>query len=169
VRVALAALVVVLVAGCGGGERSFSYRPVDRGAPPAPDFTLPLLDGGRVRGDALWRERPAVLVFLSSWCSTCARQQPALRELADEYGGAVAFVGIAGQDEPGALEAFVERHDVGYPVGIDASLDIWRRYAVREPPAIVLVDRGGRLLRGWPGTAGADRLAVALDRHVVAN
>jgi peroxiredoxin len=167
VRAALAVLVLLL-AGCGGDEPSFSYRPVDRSAPPAPDFTLPRLDGGRLTGDALWRDRPVVLVFLSSWCSTCARQQGALRDLADEYGDAVAFAGIAGQDEPAALRAFVDRHDVRYPVGIDETLDVWRRYAVREPPAVVLVDRGGRLLRGWPGASGPGRLEAALDRLVVA-
>jgi cytochrome c biogenesis protein CcmG/thiol:disulfide interchange protein DsbE len=51
---------------------------------------------------------------------------------------------------------------VGYAVGIDESLQIWRRYAVREPPAVVLVGRGGRLLRGWPGVVDTRRLESEL-------
>jgi peroxiredoxin len=164
-RAALA-LLLVLAAGCGG-EASYSYRPVDRSTPPAPQFTLPLLDGGSVEGAALWRERPVVLAFFSSWCGPCARQQAALAELADRYGDAVAFVGIAGQDERGALAAFVERNEVSYPVGIDETLEIWRRYAVREPPAVVLIAPGGRLLRGWPGMVDTRRLEAALDRVVI--
>jgi peroxiredoxin len=108
-----------------------------------------------------------VLVFLSSWCDPCARWQAALGELVRRYRDVVAFVGIAGQDEPRALARFLDEHRASYPVGIDGSLEIWRRYAVREPPATVLISRGGRLLRGWPGMAETRPLEEALDRLVV--
>jgi len=47
---------------------------------------------------------------------------------------------------------------VTHPVGIDPDQAIWRRYAVRTPPAVVLIAPGGKLLRGWPGGVDTDRL-----------
>jgi peroxiredoxin len=145
-----ALLVCVLVlAGCGG-HAAVSYAPAPPDAPKAPPFSLRLLDGKTLRAGSLWDARPVVLFFFSSWCSECAAEQQRLAPLVDRYRGEVSFVGIAGSDKPAPLQAFVGDHDVGYPVGIDADLAIWKRYAIRTPPAVVLVSRGGRLLRGWP-------------------
>jgi peroxiredoxin len=152
------ALLVCLlaVAGCGGGSSTVSYAPAPPDAPPAPPFSLKLLDGRTVQARSLWRSRPAVLVFFSSWCSECASEQKDLAPLVERYGGDVAFLGIAGSDKPAPLKSFVGDHDVGYPVGIDTELAIWKRYAIRTPPAVVLVSRGGRLLRGWPRPVAGD-------------
>lgn len=144
-----------------------SYRRVEPTTPRAPAFALRLLDGHPVAGRELWRSRPVVLVFFSSWCGPCAEGQAAVDALARRYRDAVAFLGVAGQDERQAVAGYVERHEVSYAVAIDESLDVWRRYAVREPPAVVLIGPGGRLLRGWPGAIDAGRLERALERLVV--
>jgi thiol-disulfide isomerase/thioredoxin len=144
-----------------------SYRRVDGTVPRAPALTLSLLDGHRVTGRELWRTRPVVLVFFSSWCGPCAQGQAAVDALARRYRDVVAFVGVAGQDERTAVAGYVQRHEVSYAVAVDESLDVWRRYAVREPPAVVLIGPGGRLLRGWPGPIDAGRLQRELDHLVV--
>jgi hypothetical protein len=40
---------------------------------------------------------------------------------------------------------------------------IRRAVAAREPPAVVLIGRGGRLLRGWPGMVDTRRLESELE------
>jgi cytochrome c biogenesis protein CcmG/thiol:disulfide interchange protein DsbE len=112
----------------------------------------------------LWADRPVVLTFVSSWCTSCADRQAALSELARRYHDRVVFVGIAGEEEPGALDWYLRTHGVGYPVAVDGSMTVWRAYAMREPPGVVLISKGGRLLRGWPG--GVD--APTLDTHLQA-
>jgi thiol-disulfide isomerase/thioredoxin len=151
-----------------GVPAGVEYRRTDPKAPPAPEFTLSLVDGRRVAVERVWRERPVVLVFFSSWCGPCARDQPAVDALARRYDDAIAFLGVAGEDESQAVGRYLSEHEVPYAVGIDASLDIWRRYAVREPPAVVVIGRGGRLLRGWTGPIDAERLERELERLVVA-
>jgi thiol-disulfide isomerase/thioredoxin len=138
-----------------------TYAPVESTAV-APPFTLKLLDGKSLDATTAWRDRPVVVVFFASWCSRC----DGLRSVVDEYGDAVGFVGIAGQDKPGVVKAWIDDQDVEYPFGIDPDLAIWRRYAVRTPPAVVLIAPGGKLVRGWPGGVDADTLKAELGRIV---
>lgn len=169
----------MLVAGCGGGAaydggrdtlpgpvpKGVSYAPSESTAL-APPFTLKLLDGTQLDVATLWKDRPAVLLFFASWCSKCATQQETLAKLGEQYGDKVAFVGVAGQDTAEKVRTWLSDHKVSYPVGIDPDLAIWRRYAVRTPPAVALVAPGGKLLRGWPGGVDAETLELALSELV---
>ncbi|ASO19991.1 Soluble secreted antigen MPT53 precursor [Actinoalloteichus hoggarensis] len=158
----------------GGGERlpgpvaqDVDYaEPVS--APAAPDLALALLDGTRVSLAELWAERPVVLVFFSSWCATCADQQRTLSDLTAAHGDAVTFLGIAGRDESDAVMDFLVDHEVPYPVAMDADHTAARHYAAEEPPLIAVIDRGGGLLRGFPGGVADAATAEELDATLTA-
>ncbi|MGC4868215.1 TlpA family protein disulfide reductase [Micromonospora sp. DT53] len=139
-----------------------ALRPAPGTAPAAPAFTGALTDGTPFVAAELWGQRPVVLTFFSSWCTTCASRQAALSELARSYRDRVIFVGVAGADQADEVQDYLRTHRVEYPVVLDDQQTIWRSYAVREPPAVVLVAKGGALLRGWPG--GLD--APTLDRRL---
>ncbi len=51
-------ITAALLGGCASEPRSEGR---------APDFDLPSLDGGRVRGSSLWADRPVLLVFMTAW------------------------------------------------------------------------------------------------------
>jgi cytochrome c biogenesis protein CcmG/thiol:disulfide interchange protein DsbE len=170
----------LLLAGCGGAggptdggkdtlpgalPNGVTFTAADLGAA-APPFALKLLDGTRVDSAGLWRERPVVLFFFASWCSRCADQQHKLEPLVERYRDVVTFVGLAGQDKPAAVRSWLSEHDVTYPVGIDDGLAIWKPYAVRTPPAVVLIGKGGKLLRGWTTVVQTDVLEDELSQLV---
>jgi cytochrome c biogenesis protein CcmG/thiol:disulfide interchange protein DsbE len=172
-------LALLVVAGCGADLPRDGGRDTLPGALPsgvtfaaasstavAPPFSLSLLDGTRVEAARLWKDRPVVVFFFASWCSRCATQQETLAPLASKYRDVVTFVGVGGKDKAPAVKGWLDAHDVTYPVGIDGGLETWRRYAVRQPPAVVLVAPGGKLERGWPGGVTEDALAGELDRLV---
>ena len=115
-----------------GSRPEVTFAPAQSTAA-APPFSLALLDGTRVQAAATWRTRPVVAFFFASWCSRCATQQQALEPVADADHDVVDFVGVAGQDKPG-VEGLGGDARRGYPVGIDAGLETWRRYAVRTHP-----------------------------------
>ncbi|SDZ24806.1 cytochrome c biogenesis protein CcmG, thiol:disulfide interchange protein DsbE [Micromonospora pattaloongensis] len=146
----------------GPPPADLALRPPPATAPAAPSFTATLTDGTGVAAATLWADRPVVLLFVSSWCTTCADRQRALADLARRYRDRVVFVGVAGEDEPAALDGYLREHGVEHPVVIDGSMTVWRSYAMREPPGVVLISRGGRLLRGWPGGVDAATLDAQL-------
>lgn len=102
-----------------------------------------------MKASKLWAVRPVVVDFLASWCDRCADRQAKLNDLAREYERLVAFLAVAHDDDAEALRKYLADHDVPYAAGIDRSGAIWRQYAVEEPPVIVVIGKGGHLLRGW--------------------
>lgn len=161
----LVALAMVLVlAGCSAAKAT--YRTAPATAPPAPAFTLELLDRSTVDLAEKWRDRPVVLVFFESWCELCARQQPDVTALSEEYGDTVLFVGVGYETSREDAAEYVREHDIDYPVGLDPSGEVWRRYRVDEPPLIALVSKGGQLVRGWPG--GTTELGKQIRQFLVA-
>lgn len=168
----------LLLAGCSGGGSSPAGLPgpvpddvtfpgPPATAPPAPGFELDLLGGERLQAAAQWAERPMVLLFFESWCEPCREQQPEINRLAEEYGDAVLFLGIAGLSDEEGVRDYVREYDVAYPVGIDAGGEVWRDYAAEEPPLVALVTKGGRVARGWPGGIDAGQLREQIDEVLV--
>ncbi len=129
-----------------------------RNALPAPDFSASLLDGVPVRAADLWRERPLVLVFTASWCGRCAAVHRDAAAAVDAHADAVALLGIVAEDDAEPARDYADELDLGHPVAAAAER-VWLNYAAREPPVVVLVSQGGKVLRGWPG--GVERATLA--------
>jgi thiol-disulfide isomerase/thioredoxin len=177
---ALVLLVALLLAavGCGGGDASeggasnlpgpvpegVAFRPPPAEAPPAPEIAAELVDGTPVTASELWDDRPVVLVFTASWCDRCAGVHRRAAEVVDEHEG-VALLGVVpGNDAAGAREYAAEL-ELGYPIAVVGER-VWLNYAVREPPAVVVVAPPGKVLRGWPGGVEPLVLARSLDELV---
>ena len=170
---ALAALVLA-AAGCGGDDETaggaadlppplpdtVSFEPATGGLP-APDFTAELVDGTEVTASDLWRDRPVVLVFTASWCERCRGVHRDVARVVAEHPGA-ALLGVVGEDDLEGAAEYAEELDLGRPVG-SASEQVWLDYAAREPPVVVLVGPGGKVLRGWPGGVDPAVLDEQLD------
>ena len=110
----------------------------------------------------LWRDRPVVLVFTASWCERCrAVHRDAARVVAEHPGRRAARGRRRGRPR-GRRREYAEELDLGRPVGA-ASEQVWLDYAAREPPVVVLVGPGGKVLRGWPGGVDPAVLDEQLD------
>lgn len=170
--------MLLVLAGCGGdGEvaggkgdlpgpvpAGVSYAKPPASALPAPDFSVALVDGSPVRGSELWDDRPYLLVFTASFCNRCREIHRAAAGAVDDQAGAAGLIGIVGTDDTDASE-YADELDLGYPLA-SADKRIWRSYAAREPGLVVLVARGGKVVRGWPAPPTEAELADALDRLI---
>ena len=64
--------------------------------------------------------------------------------MARRYQGSVPIVGMAGRDDTGPMEGFVEEHDLGtIPHTVDGDGSLWAAFGVRGQPAWVFIDRAG--------------------------
>lgn len=170
---------LLVVAACGGGGEvaggaadlpgsvpaGVEFTPAPAGALPAPKFTAALVDGTRVTASDLWRDRPLVLVFTASYCDRCTEIHSAAAEAVDEQDGRISLLGVVGEDDADGGRAYADDLDLGHPLAV-ASERVWLDYAAREPGLVVLVAKGGKVLRGWPGGASVEQLRPRLEELI---
>lgn len=148
------ALAVVLFMGIGFAlgvqamQRVVANRPqVGR---PAPDFTLPQLDGPAVRLSNL-RGRVVVLNFWTTWCPPCREETPALQAFYERYGDRVAYYGINVAEPVDTIRRFIDEFGVTYPILLDRTKDVARLFGVAGYPETWWIDRYGIARAHWVG------------------
>jgi peroxiredoxin len=137
------------------------YAEPPASAPAAPNFAAELVDGTPIEARDLWANRPVVLVFTASFCGRCAEIHRELARVVDGHEGAIALLGIVGDDDAEAQQ-YADDLDLGHPVAV-AGERVWLAYAAREPSLVALVSRGGKILRGWPSGIDGEQLAPYLE------
>jgi thiol-disulfide isomerase/thioredoxin len=130
-----AALLALLLAGCLVEE--------ERAPGPAPAFVLPDLAGREV-ALADHAGRTVIVDFWATWCEPCKQQIPVLNQFHRRH-PEVSVLGVA-VDAAGreAVAAFAAEHGIEYPVLLGTE-SLARDYGVPGFPALVVVDRQGRL------------------------
>lgn len=177
-RLALFGVLLALAACGGGGEvaggaadlpgavpAGVEFTPAPASALPAPAFTAELVDGTPVTASDLWRDRPLLLVFTASYCDRCKEIHRAAAEAVDEHDGKIGLLGVVGEDDVDGGRDYADELDLGHPVAV-AGERTWLDYAAREPGLVVLVAKGGKVLRGWPGGATAEQLQPRLEELI---
>ena len=115
------------------------------------------------------RGRFVLLDFWTFACGNCLHVLDELRPLEEQYGDRLTVVGIHSpkfphEADPRALAAAIERYEVHHPVLNDPALTLWRQYAVRAWPTLVLVDPEGYVVAQAAGEGQVSALAAIIDR-----
>lgn len=165
-------LLSVAFLALGGCYLSVPFEGLSRGtaAPPlgVSDW-LNSPDGGtpRLASDS---GTPVLVEFWSRECGPCRSSIPKLKAIAEAYGEDLRIVTVhvnldeGHPQDPEAIRHFVEANGITYPVGIDASGDLWRRYDFNYLPHAVVVGSDGSVL--WSGNLVAWSLERGLSRTV---
>jgi len=116
-----------------------------------PAFSVPDLRGQAVELPRAYAGRPVLLNLWASWCGPCIREMPELDRYARAQGAnGTQVVGIALDDLP-AVEAFLQRTPVNYPLLIDTPGPRDAGVRLGNPkgvlPYSVLLDAQGRVLK----------------------
>lgn len=141
-----------------------------------PRVRAPELRSGRWFGtgplslDAL-RGRFVLLDFWTSACANCLHVVPELQRLERQFADVLTVVGVhspkfpheAGDD---ALAAAIERAGITHAVLADPHHALWRQYAVRAWPTLVLVDPEGYVVAQVAGEGHGPRLAELIATMV---
>jgi cytochrome c biogenesis protein CcmG/thiol:disulfide interchange protein DsbE len=145
-----AALVALLVYGVtqSGDDTSLDSAVKQGKRPPAPDRTLPALDGSGSASLKDLRGKVVVLNFWASWCDPCRSEAPRLermqRRLAKAGDGTV--LGVTYQDVPSDSKAFIEKYALTYPNARDIGTRLAKQYGTRALPETFVLDRRGRIV-----------------------
>lgn len=131
--------------------------------PQAPNFTLPLLKGGRDLSLDSLRGKIVVLNFWGSWCDPCKAEAPVLQELADRYRpDGVTILGVDEHDLTGDGRAFVSRYHLTYPIVHDGSGDVESKWGLTMLPETFVISRKGNVVDHFPYAIEGPELDRAL-------
>jgi len=136
---------------------------------PAPQFSLPRLEGsGEVSLTSL-RGKTVVLNFFASWCNPCKREAPALEHLwRQDRSRGLVVLGVDANDSRGDARRFVQVHGVTYPVVFDHDAVVAAdQYAVANLPVTYVLNPNGRIVGGQIlGPISEQAHSQALSRYV---
>jgi thiol-disulfide isomerase/thioredoxin len=155
-RVVLAVVAALVLAGCGsgpastagyvGGDGTITRLPEDR-RPAAPAIAGTTLDGAPWSSDSA---KGSVIVYnvWGSWCAPCRAEAPAL--VAASKRTKAVFVGLNTRDlDTAAPKAFVRGFGVPYVNLYDPDGSLLLRFSGQLPasaiPSTLIVDRQGRV------------------------
>ena len=160
-------MVVVLTvksyfSGGGGGAGGPGGGPSMLAGAPAQSYDVKALDG-TTSGIDRFRGRVLLVNLWASWCAPCRSETPALERLfAAERAHGLTVVGIDQGESQSAAAGFAKEMKLTYPILLDEDQRYGRAYAAVGLPTSLVVDRGGRIVRGIDGELSYDQMHDAV-------
>jgi len=141
----------------GGSDATGTYLPHE---------SWERFDGDGTASLADYAGRPLVLNFFASYCVPCAREMPALQDVAEELGDRVAVVGMNLVDEEDAARALVEQTGVTYDLGRDEEGKIAQALGVVNLPTTVFATPDHRVVEVHTGALDKNQLREKMTELV---
>ena len=109
----------------------------------------------------------ARVVWVNFWatsCEPCRTEMPAMQRLAEAHAGELLVLGVDWGEGRDAVEDFVDRYGVTYPILLDPTLENYYRWADADGlPRHYFVGSDGTVLREIIGPLEPAQMVVILD------
>ncbi len=114
-----------------------------------PDFTLADRSGTELTLSKVAAGEKLVLVdFWGAWCGPCRIEMPTLERMyKDSTNKGLQIMAVDEGDSRAALDAYLKKRPVSFPVLRDSTGEIAKKFGVRAFPTTVLVDQKGKIER----------------------
>lgn len=140
----LAIVILPLLAVAGGAKPPAAAPSAQEGM--APDFVLPDLKGEPFRLSDWRGKQPVLIIFGTTWCSFCKAEIPHFKKIHETYGKrGLIVVNVDLQESRQKVAKFAADHKLPYRVLLDGDGTVGGIYGIRGVPAMVLIDRAGRV------------------------
>lgn len=147
-------LVLALLLGCH----------VTPAGPVSPTLTpepLPPLHGGDAQPlHAAGNGQPMLIDLYASWCDSCRKQIGALESLATRHDGRLVVVGVDVGEELEVARNFASREGIDYQTFGDPEFRFADSMGVTQLPAVLVVDRDGKIVHRARELDAATRDAI---------
>ena len=172
-RLASAAILISILTSCSAPDatgKPASGTPAS-GAAPAPDFSLPTLDGKTVRLSD-YKGKLVLIDFWSTTCDPCMVEMPHLVELYKKHkdeGFVVLAVSLDGPESRAQVGSVAHDKEMIFPVLLDEDTVVVSKYnPKKEMPFTVLVGKDGSIVhkRGGYTTGDEKTLSAEVEKHL---
>lgn len=136
----------------------------------ATGFALPDRSGNQHRLSD-YKGRVVVINFWSTWCIPCRKEMPSLERAWQRLQSSdVELLSIAMQDDVEAIDLFLEKSPVSFPVLLDSDGEVAREWKVIGIPVTFVLDGAGRVvyaikgIREWDCDAIVNKIVNLAER-----
>lgn len=130
----------------------------------APDFEIPLFDGGTFRMSDQ-RGKAVVINFFASWCRSCGEETPFIEKSAREYGPKnVVFLAIAVDDTERKAKAFMKKIGLTIPAGLDRTGAVRDAFGLYGMPTTYFIGKDGMVSYFHAGVVTEQLLKHEIDK-----
>ena len=114
------------------------------GTQKAPDVILKDLNGQKFRLSDYRGKKPVMIIFSTTWCSSCKSEIPHFKSLYTVYANKdIEIVNVGVQESKAKMSKFSTRYNLPYRVLLDEAGIVSGVYGIRGVPSLVLVDKKG--------------------------
>ncbi|RKP57979.1 TlpA family protein disulfide reductase [Cohnella endophytica] len=105
-------------------------------------------------------EKPTVLLFFTSWCPYCNEDAPKIVQLYNKYKNDLNIFGIniTNRDDIQDVKDYVANYHIDYPILLDESGSIYKKYAGSGFPSLYFFNSNGEVIDTIIGATDLDTI-----------
>ena len=138
-------MLIVTIFWAGVGADAWAQNPRPEVGHPAPDFTLPTLDGKMARLSAFRGQKAVLINFWATWCAPCRLEMPTMEKAYQKYKGkGLEILAVSIDAGPkSAVKNFMGELRLTFPALLDPKMEVLHLYRLSAIPASFLIDKRG--------------------------
>lgn len=142
---------------------------VDLVGQPMPAIELVQLDGSRLKLKPAEDKLATVLIFWASWCTPSTDEMPKVTGFVkDTASQGVSFYAVNVGEDVSAVRRFATKHDFTSAAVCDPHGNVSHAFRLGELPAVVIIDRQGKIRSVMHGAAQDLQASVAKQLQQIA-
>ena len=161
---ALVGITTLFLAGCSAGAADGPQHQLV--GKPAPNFKLPLLEGGEVELAELKGKNIVLLDFWATWCGPCRAVMPTLESVSKKYESkGVRYLAVNLREDPSTIQGYLKKAGLDIEVPLDKDGSVADAYHVKGIPTMAIVDKAGVVREVHVGSSSdlEQKLTKSLD------
>jgi len=141
-------LLVIILLRLNKSPSTFSQPATLTNGKPAPDFSLPALDGKKINLSD-YRGKVVLVNIWATWCAPCVEEMPSMQQFYNEFKGGDFEILAVSIDTLGleVVAPFMENHKLTFPALLDPQGTVKTPYGITGVPESFIIDKDGTLVK----------------------